>query len=72
MNFRLAAAARQVVRSIPNGKLTQQLNIDMNSIARSAEENNDQIATVTTIMREISDGADHVARTVSTLFKDNS
>ena len=55
-----------------NGKLTQQLNIDMNSIARSAEENNDQIATVTTIMREISDGADHVARTVSTLFKDNS
>lgn len=55
-----------------NGNLTQQLNIDMNSIARSAEENNDQIATVTTIMREISDGADHVARTVSTLFKDNS
>ena len=55
-----------------NGKLTQQLNIDMNSIARSAEENNDQIATVTTIMREISDGAEHVARTVSTLFKDNS
>lgn len=55
-----------------NGKLTQQLNIDMNSIARSAEENNDQIATVTTIMREISDGADHVVRTVSTLFKDNS
>ena len=55
-----------------NGKLTQQLNIDMNSIARSAEENNDQIATVTTTMREISDGADHVARTVSTLFKDNS
>ncbi|MDU4255961.1 MAG: PAS domain-containing methyl-accepting chemotaxis protein [Pseudomonas sp.] len=55
-----------------NGKLTQQLNIDMNIIARSAEENNDQIATVTTIMREISDGADHVARTVSTLFKDNS
>jgi len=55
-----------------NGKLTQQLNIDMKSIARSAEENNDQIATVTTIMREISDGADHVARTVSTLFKDNS
>lgn len=55
-----------------NGKLTQQLNIDMNSIARSAEENNDQIATVTTIMREISDGADHVARTVSSLFKDNS
>lgn len=55
-----------------NGKLTQQLNIDMNSIARSAEENNDQIATVTAIMREISDGADHVARTVSTLFKDNS
>jgi len=55
-----------------NGTLTQQLNIDMKSIARSAEENNDQIATVTTIMREISDGADHVARTVSTLFKDNS
>jgi len=55
-----------------NGKLTQQLNVNMTSIASSAEENNDQIATVTTIMREISDGADHVARTVSTLFKDNN
>jgi methyl-accepting chemotaxis protein len=55
-----------------NGKLTQQLNVNMTSIAKSAEENNGQIATVTTIMREISDGADHVARTVSTLFKDNN
>ena len=55
-----------------NGKLTQQLNVNMAGIAKSAEENNDQIATVTTIMREISDGADHVARTVSTLFKENN
>lgn len=54
-----------------NGKLTQQLNVNMNSIANSADDNNDQIVSVTTIMREISDGADHVARTVSTLFKDN-
>ncbi|MEE5082836.1 PAS domain-containing methyl-accepting chemotaxis protein [Pseudomonas alliivorans] len=54
-----------------NGKLTQQLNVNMNSIANSADENNDQIVSVTTIMREISDGADHVARTVSTLFKEN-
>lgn len=55
-----------------NGKLTQQLNVNMTSIASSAEKNNDQIATVKTIMLEISDGADHVARTVSTLFKDNN
>ncbi|MCQ9423689.1 methyl-accepting chemotaxis protein [Pseudomonas sp. LJDD11] len=54
-----------------NGKLTQQLNVNMNSIASSADESNDQIVSVTTIMREISDGADHVARTVSTLFKEN-
>ncbi|WP_405046189.1 methyl-accepting chemotaxis protein [Pseudomonas serbiensis] len=54
-----------------NGKLTQQLNLNMNSIASSADENNEQIVSVTTIMREISDGADHVARTVSTLFKEN-
>jgi methyl-accepting chemotaxis protein len=44
----------------------------MNNIASSAEDNNNQIAIVTTIMQEISDGADHVARTVSTLFKDNN
>jgi methyl-accepting chemotaxis protein len=55
-----------------NGKLTQHLNVNMNSIASSAEENNNQIAAVTTIMREISDGADHVARTVSVLFKNNN
>jgi methyl-accepting chemotaxis protein len=55
-----------------NGKLTQQLNLNMDNIASSAEDNNNQIATVTTIMQEISDGADHVARTVSTLFKDNN
>lgn len=55
-----------------NGKLTQHLNVNMTSIASSAEQNNDQIAAVTTIMREISDGADHVARTVSVLFKDNN
>lgn len=52
-----------------NGKLTQQLNTNMGSITKSAEENNEQISSVAGIMKEINEGACHVAQTVSTLLQ---
>ncbi|VTM20388.1 putative chemotaxis transducer [Pseudomonas aeruginosa] len=52
-----------------NVKLTQQINQNMQTIESSARENNNQIATVAGIMQEISKGAEHVARVVSSLFK---
>ncbi|KAB0785927.1 hypothetical protein IGA63_20190, partial [Pseudomonas aeruginosa] len=52
-----------------NVKLTQQINHNMQTIESSAQENNNQITTVAGIMQEISKGAEHVARVVSSLFK---
>ncbi|WP_410056104.1 methyl-accepting chemotaxis protein [Pseudomonas aeruginosa] len=52
-----------------NVKLTQQINNNMQTIESSAQENNNQITTVAGIMQEISKGAEHVARVVSSLFK---
>jgi methyl-accepting chemotaxis protein len=64
------SSATEEIRKVvnDNGKLTQQLNNNMSSISSSAKSNNEQTEAVSSIMQEIQVGAEHVARTVSTIF----
>jgi len=66
---RTSSATEEIKKVVnDNGKLTQQLNNNMSSISSSAKSNNEQTEAVSSIMQEIQVGAEHVARTVSTIF----